>query len=111
MVSQGGDGGTDPLEGLGAERPLDLLEVAFLRLPLARTTLPGRIPEIIEMREPFGTRDRGPLAGVEPYSRARRAPVEVERMRGLYARPHEQPAASGTEAGDLVGAGRRGFHI
>ena len=89
MVSQSGDGGTDPLEGLGAERPLDLLEVAFLRLPLARTTLPGRIPEIIEMREPFGTRDRGPLAGVKKYSRACRAPVEVEGMRGLYPRSHQ----------------------
>src|SRR5438128_7772133 len=111
MVSQGGDGGTDPLEGLGAERPLDLLEVAFLRLPLARTALPGRIPEIIEMREPFGARDRGPLASVEPYARACRAPVEVERMRGLYPRPHQQPAAPGTEAGDLVGAGRRGFCV
>src|SRR2546427_354394 len=37
MVPEGRDGGADPLQCLGAECPLDLLEASLLRLPLART--------------------------------------------------------------------------
>src|SRR5256712_1497337 len=111
MVPEGRGGGADPLQGLGAGCPLERVEVSLLRLPLARTPLPGRVPEIIEVREPFGARDRGPLAGVEPYARARGAPVEVERMCGLYPRPHQQAAAPWTEAGELVGAGCGGLRV
>src|SRR5207302_8529667 len=111
VVAAGRDGGADSVQGLGAECPLELLEVSLLRLLRARARLPGGVPELIEVREPLGARDGRPLAGVEPYARAGRAPVEMERMRGVHPRAHQDAAAPRTEAGELVGAGCGGLHV
>src|SRR2546422_2531520 len=43
MVPEGRDGGADPLQGLGAECPLDLLEVSLLRSEEHTSELQSRL--------------------------------------------------------------------
>src|SRR3954451_14781125 len=98
MVPQRGDRRTQPVERLGAERPLDLFHVSRLRPLLANAPPPDRIPEIVEVGQPLAARDRRPFAGVEPDARAGGAAIEVEDLRAFDPRAHQQSVALRTEA-------------
>src|SRR6185436_2134556 len=66
MIAQRGDGLLQPPQRIRTERPLDLFQVALLRQLLARLAAEGGVPEIVEVGQPLGAGDGGPLARVEP---------------------------------------------
>src|SRR3954463_2979353 len=107
MVPQRGDPPPQPVERLGAERPLDLFEVSRLRPLRADAPPPDRIPEIVQVGQPLAARDRRPFAGVEPDAGAGGAAIEMEDLPAFDPRAPEEAVALRTEAWQPAGGRRR----
>src|SRR5260370_35463651 len=68
VLPQRRDGRLHLLQRGGPERALQLLDVPLLRPQLADALAPDRVPEVVEVVEPFARGEGRPLARVEPHA-------------------------------------------